>query len=103
MVRSTGAVEALALAVDSLRSQKARAALAVAGIVIGIITVVLVATVLAGVRNGIAALFRELGTDNVFAFHRAGDPYTPSSDRDAQNKPLEPSMARAIAEAASSI
>jgi len=96
-------VEALALAVDSLRSQKARAALAVAGIVIGIITVVLVATVLAGVRNGIAALFRELGTDNVFAFHRAGDPYTPSSDRDAQNKPLEPSMARAIAEAASSI
>ncbi|HOQ61031.1 MAG TPA: ABC transporter permease, partial [Vicinamibacterales bacterium] len=99
----TGAVEALALAVDSLRSQKARAALAVAGIVIGIITVVLVATVLAGVRNGIAALFRELGTDNVFAFHRAGDPYTPSSDRDAQNKPLEPSMARAIAEAASSI
>ncbi len=96
-------MEALALAVDSLRSQKARAALAVAGIVIGIITVVLVATVLAGVRNGIAALFRELGTDNVFAFHRAGDPYTPSSDRDAQNKPLEPSMARAIAEAASSI
>ena len=91
------------LALESLRSQKLRSALAIAGIVIGIVTVVLVATVLVGVRNGIAGLFRELGTENVFAFHRNGDPYTPVSDRDAQRKPLEPAMATAIAAAATSI
>jgi len=82
--------EAGSLAADSLRSQRLRSALAIVGIVIGIITVVLVATVLVGVRNGVAGLFRELGTENVFAFHRQGDPYTPASDKDAQRKPLEP-------------
>jgi putative ABC transport system permease protein len=97
MTWTQGSSEAAALALDSLRSQKLRSALAIAGIVIGIITVVLVATILVGVRNGIAGLFRELGTDNVFAFHRNGDPYSPASDRDAQRKPLEPWMAGAIA------
>ena len=103
MDRIKGSTEAGMLALESLRSQKLRSALAIAGIVIGIVTVVLVATVLVGVRNGIAGLFRELGTENVFAFHRNGDPYTPVSDRDAQRKPLEPAMAAAIAAAATSI
>jgi putative ABC transport system permease protein len=95
--------EAGTLALDSLRSQKLRSALAVAGIVIGIVTVVLVATVLVGVRNGIAGLFRELGTENVFAFHRNGDPYSPASDKDAQRKPLDPAFAAAIAASATAI
>jgi putative ABC transport system permease protein len=88
--------EAGALALDSLRSQRLRSVLAIAGIVIGIITVVLVATVLAGVRNGVAGLFRELGTENVFAFHRQGDPYNPASDKDAQHKVLDPAFAAYI-------
>jgi putative ABC transport system permease protein len=96
-------VEAGTLALDSLRSQKLRSVLAIAGIVIGIITVVLVATILVGVRNGIAGLFRELGTENVFAFHRDGDPYSPMSDADAQRKPLEPEMAAAVAAGATAI
>jgi putative ABC transport system permease protein len=98
-----GTSEAAALALDSLRSQTLRSVLAIAGIVIGIITVVLVATVLVGVRNGIAGLFRELGTENVFAFHRSGDPYSPASDRDAQHKTLAPGMAAAIAADATAI
>jgi putative ABC transport system permease protein len=55
------------LAVDALRTSRARSVLAIAGIVIGIVTVVLVASVLANVRNQIALLFRDLGTENVFA------------------------------------
>ena len=97
------ASEAGTLALDSLRSQKLRSTLAIAGIVIGIVTVVLVATVLVGVRNGIAGLFRELGTENVFAFHRNGDPYTPASDRDAQRKPLDAAFAAVIAANATAI
>jgi len=91
-----GVAEAAALALESLRSQKLRSTLAIVGVVIGIITVVLVATVLVGVRNGVAGLFRELGTENVFAFHRQGDPYTPGSDNDAQRKPLAPWFAAYI-------
>ncbi len=97
------AAETASLAIDAVRSQPLRSALAVAGIVIGIVTVVLVATILVGVRNGIAGLFRELGTDNVFAFHRDGDPYNPASDKDAQRKPLEPAYAAYIARYGTSV
>lgn len=66
------AAEATRLAVDSLRTERTRSVLAVAGIVVGIVTVVLVASVLANVRDQIALLFRDLGTENVFAFHLTG-------------------------------
>ena len=92
MKRSTwwnAASEATTLAVDSLRTEWTRSVLAVAGIVIGIVTVVLVASVLANVRNQIALLFRDLGTENVFAFHLTGDPYVAASDDEAQRLPLE--------------
>ena len=77
------------VAVDSLRANPGRLALAVLGIVVGIVTVSLVATTLVNVRNQIALLFRELGTDNVFAFHLSGDPYSPASDEEARRLPLE--------------
>jgi putative ABC transport system permease protein len=89
----TAFVESGQLAVDSLRTQPARSVLAIIGIVIGIVTVVLVASVLAGLRNSVADLFRELGTDNVFAFHLTGDPYQPPSEKEASRKPLEPGFA----------
>ena len=63
--------------------------LAVLGVVVGIVTVSLVATVLVNVRNQIALLFRELGTENVFAFHLSGDPYSPASDEEARRLPLD--------------
>ena len=88
--------EAARLAWDSLRAQPARSALAIGGVVIGIVTVVLVASVLVGLRNSVAQLFRELGTDNIFAFHRNGDPYTPASDTDALRRPLSPADASTI-------
>ena len=88
--------EAGRLAWDSLRAQPARSGLAIGGVVIGIVTVVLVASVLVGLRNSVAQLFRELGTDNIFAFHRNGDPYTPASDKDALRRPLLPSYAATI-------
>ena len=43
--------EAATLAVESIKSQPARSALAIVGIVIGIVTVVLVASTLVGLRN----------------------------------------------------
>jgi putative ABC transport system permease protein len=82
---------------DSVASHPLRSILAVVGIVIGIVTVVLVASILANVRNSVALLFRELGTENVFAYHRSGDPYAPPSEKEARRLPLRPAFAEVIA------
>jgi putative ABC transport system permease protein len=95
--------EAARLAVDAIRVHPVRSALAVLGIVIGIVTVVLVASVLVNVRNQVALLFRELGTENIFAFHRSGDPYSAPSEREAARRPLAPRFARDIERAATAV
>jgi putative ABC transport system permease protein len=89
--------EAAWLAIDSVRSQPSRSFLAILGIVIGIVTVVLVTAVLANVRNSVALLFRELGTENIFAFHLTGDPYQPATEQEARRKPLKPAFADELA------
>jgi putative ABC transport system permease protein len=81
--------ESATLAVDSIRTQPARAALAISGVVIGIVTVVLVASILANVRSQVALLFRDLGTENIFAFHLTGDPYVDPPEREARRQPLK--------------
>ena len=95
--------ESFSLATDSLRQQPARSALAIIGVVIGIVTVVLVASILSGLRNAVADLFRDLGTDNVFAFHLTGDPYSPPSEREARRLPLEPAFASDITRLADAV
>ncbi|HBL25752.1 MAG TPA: hypothetical protein DD490_02840 [Acidobacteria bacterium] len=91
-------LETTRLAFGSLRSQPLRSSLAIVGVVIGIVTVVVVTSLLTGVRNQVALLFREFGTDNIFAYQRPGDPYSRPSEEDAQRKPLEASFARPLAE-----
>lgn len=95
--------EAALLALESIRTHTARSVLAIIGLVIGIVTVVLVASTLVGLRNSVAQLFRELGSDNIFAFHRNGDPYTPASDADANRKVLTVADAETIARLAPSV
>jgi putative ABC transport system permease protein len=82
------AAEPAALAVAALRTERARSVLAITGIVVGIVTVVLVASVLANVRSQVALLFRDLGTENVFAFHLSGDPYVQVTEQEARRRPL---------------
>jgi putative ABC transport system permease protein len=89
-------VETVRLTHDSVAAHPLRSILAVLGVVIGIVTVVLVASVLANVRNSVALLFRELGTDNVFAYHRSGDPYAAPTEKEARRLPLKPAFADVI-------
>ncbi len=89
--------EAAVLAVESIRSQPARSALAIIGVVIGIVTVVLVSSTLVGLRNSVALLFRELGTDNIFAFHTSGEPYAAGTSQDVKRPPLKAEFAPRIA------
>ena len=95
--------EACRLAYDAVRVHPARSVLAILGVVIGIVTVVLVATVLVNLRNQVALLFRELGTENIFAFHLSGDPYSAPSEREASRRPLDPRFAPEIARRATAI
>jgi ABC-type lipoprotein release transport system permease subunit len=48
--------------------------LTILGIVIGITTVVVVASLLTGLRAGIVTFFDELGPDNIFIYKTSGDP-----------------------------
>ncbi len=82
--------EAARLALASVRAQPARSALAILGVVIGIVTVVVVASTLVGLRNSIAVLFRELGTENIFAYHLNGEPYSAPTELDAARPQLRP-------------
>jgi len=89
-------VEATTLAAESLRAHKARSGLAILGVVIGIVTVVLVASTLVGLRNSVALLFRELGTDNIFAYHLNGEPYAAPTELDARRPQLKVEYAREL-------
>ena len=97
------AAESSRLALDSLRTQPGRSGLAIVGIVIGIVTVVLVASLLAGVRTRVAQLFRDLGTENLFAYHLTGDPYAPPTEAEAQRRPLDPAFAKVLGDYGESI
>ncbi len=87
---------AFAFAVDSIRANGVRSFLAIAGIVIGIVTVVVITSVLSNAKTQVAALFQGLGTDNLIAFHLSQDPYSPPTDREANRKPLEIGFAEVI-------
>lgn len=57
------------MALDSIRSNKFRSALTVLGIVVGVMTAIVVASILTGMRNNIVKMIEEYGTNNIYAFH----------------------------------
>jgi putative ABC transport system permease protein len=61
--------EIVMMALDSIRAHKIRSALTVLGIVIGVSTVIAIASILTGLRENLVKLIEEYGTDNIYAFH----------------------------------
>jgi putative ABC transport system permease protein len=66
--------QTLGMAMDAVWSHKFRSGLTILGIVIGITTVVTVASLLTGLRKGIVDFFQEFGPDNIFIARTSGDP-----------------------------
>ena len=64
--------ETVRMALGSVLAHKFRSFLTVLGIVIGVATVVAVASLLTGLRNNIVQLVEEYGTNNIYAFHLSG-------------------------------
>lgn len=96
--------ENLNFALANVAAHKFRSLLTVLGIIVGIVTVVTVASVLVGVRRNIALLFQEFGPDSIFAFHLEGDPANPRvRPEELTRKPLRPEFARALAESCPSL
>ena len=88
-LQNASVMENFRMAIDAILGHKFRSGLTILGIVIGITTVVSVASLLAGVRQGIVNFFEELGPDNVFVFRTSGDPSGRGASRDERlRKPL---------------
>jgi len=61
--------ENAAMALQTLLAHKFRSFLTVLGIIIGVLTVIVIASILTGMRQNIIAFVEEFGTNNIFAFH----------------------------------
>ncbi len=104
MNRSVFNSEALDSSLSNILAHKFRSLLTILGIIIGIITIVLVASVLVGVRNNIILLFQGLGTDNIFAYHLNRDPgSTRLQPEEITRRPLKPEFASALLRACPSL
>src|SRR5947209_13097688 len=83
------------MALTGVWSHRFRSLLTILGIVIGITTVVTVASLLTGLREGVVTFFQELGPDNIFLFKTSGDPsQEPLKER--KRRPMRPEYVDAL-------
>ena len=63
-----GTRETVKMALDTLRTNKLRSALTILGIVIGVMTVIVISSVVTGLNNSVSDLVESLGSNVLFAF-----------------------------------
>src|SRR6266542_91939 len=95
--------ETLRMALDSVRAHKFRSFLTVLGIVIGVMTAIVIASILTGLRQNIIAIIEEYGTNNIYAFHLSTGPRVTSDRSERTRKPLTAADAEAIKERTSAV
>src|SRR5688572_15742561 len=88
-------VEVMKMALDSIAGHKFRSALTILGIVIGVITAIVVASILTGMRQSIVSIVEEYGTNNIYVFHLSTG-FGPRSRDERNRKPLTEDDANAI-------
>lgn len=88
-------IEVLKMSFDSIVSHKFRSFLTILGIVVGILTAVVVASILMGMRQSIASMFEEYGTHNIYLFHLSTG-FGPSNRDERNRKPLTLDDANAV-------
>ncbi|HLK63667.1 MAG TPA: ABC transporter permease [Bryobacteraceae bacterium] len=86
--------ENMQMAMGAVWAHRFRSLLTILGIVIGITTVVTVASLLTGLRQGVVTFFQELGPDNIFLFRTSGDPSQDNRiPKEAKRRPIKPEYA----------
>jgi len=93
----------LAMALDSVRAHKFRSFLTVLGIVIGVMTAIIIASILTGLRQNIVSIIEEYGTNNIYAFHLSTGPRVGEDRSERTRKPLTVADAEAIKAQASAV
>ncbi|MCU1232724.1 MAG: hypothetical protein JWP63_691 [Candidatus Solibacter sp.] len=83
------------MAIQAVGAHRFRSLLTVLGIVIGITTVVTVASLLTGLREGVVTFFRELGPDNIFLYKTSGDP-SQEPPKERKRRPMKPEYADVV-------
>jgi putative ABC transport system permease protein len=73
--------EILAMSLDSIRAHKFRSILTTIGIVIGVLTAVVIASILTGLRGNIVRIVEEYGSNNLYAFHLTTGPQVGERDQ----------------------
>ena len=96
--------ENVGMALQTLMAHKFRSFLTVLGIIIGVVTVIVIASILTGLRQNVITFVEEFGTENIFAFHLNTGPRFGRRPREEwQRKPLKVADARAIREQCPSV
>lgn len=96
--------ENVKMALHTLRSHKLRSFLTVLGVIIGVLTVIVISSILTGMRSNIIGLVEQYGTHNIYAFHLStGVQIGPRDRNEWQRKPLETDDADAILRASPSV
>lgn len=83
------------MAMDSVYSNKFRSFLTILGIVVGVFTAIVVASILTGMRESIVAIVEDYGTNNIYAFHLSTGMHG-STRAERNRKPLTVEDAEAI-------
>lgn len=94
--------EVLLMSLDSLMAHKFRSALTILGIVIGVITAIVVASILTGMRQSIVSIVEEYGTNNIYVFHLSTG-FGPRSRDERNRKPLTENDADAVLRQSSTV
>ena len=85
------------MALGAVWTHRFRSLLTILGIVIGITTVITVASLLTGLRQGVVTFFEEFGPDNIFVYKTSGDPGRMRvREKEQRRKPIKPEYANMI-------
>lgn len=79
--------ETLTMALSQVRAHKFRSFLTVLGIVVGVGCVIVVASLLTGMRGQIVSVIEEYGTNNIYAFHLSTGINLGEPDRKERQRP----------------
>jgi putative ABC transport system permease protein len=91
------------MALDTIVSHKFRSFLTVLGIIIGIVVVVLVGSILTGLKENILSQIEEFGTNNIYVFHMSTMSVGRRPQEEMKRKPLTLGDAEAIKEQCPSV
>ncbi len=83
------------MSLDSILANKFRSFLTILGIVVGVLTAIVVASILLGLRENIVKMIEDYGTNNIYAFHLTTG-FGPPNREERARKPLTYEDAEAI-------